>query len=76
MMMPTNTELPTWAASLVIDFPTDNIPLYTNGADWRFWGNFLIQENTFLKNHAPGTAKFKDWQEWAMAVYRQMTNEA
>lgn len=76
MMLPVHTDLKTWASSLVIDFPSDNVPLYTPGSDWKVWGNFLIQENSFLANHAPGTSKFNDWNEWAMAVFRQMANTA
>jgi hypothetical protein len=76
MMMPTNTDLRTWAASLVIDFPKDNIPFYHGDSDWKTWGNFLIQENSFLENHAPGTSLFNDWETWGLAVYRQMANNA
>ncbi len=76
MMLPINTDLKTWASSLVIDFPVDNIPLYKSDSDWRVWGNFLIQENSFSENHAPGTSMFNDWQEWAMAVFRQLANKA
>jgi hypothetical protein len=76
MMMPTNTDLRTWASSLVIDFPNDNIPFYPGDSDWKTWGNFLIQENSFLANQAPGTSHFSDWKDWALAVYRQMANVA
>jgi hypothetical protein len=76
MMMPTKTDLQTWASSLVVDFPNDNIPLYSSASDWKTWGNFLIQENSFLANQAPGTSHFSNAKDWALAVYRQMTNNA
>jgi len=74
MMMPINTDLQTWGASLVIDFPNDNVPLYFTGDDWRTWGNMLRQENTFANNGVPGTEHYPEWTEWALAVYRQMAN--
>jgi hypothetical protein len=74
MMMPLNTEFSTWAASLVIDYPKDNIPLFTKGMDWRLWGNFLIQEQTFEQNGCPSTQRYSDPMVWARDVYRQMVN--
>lgn len=76
MMIPVHTTLDKWAASLVVDFPHDNIPFYTGDSNWKNWGNFLIQENSFLENHAPGTTFFNEPFAWAMAVYRQMANNA
>lgn len=74
MMMPIHTDLKTWGSSLVIDFPKDNIPFYQEGDEWKEWGNFLIQENSFATNGAPGTVHFSEWEDWAMAVYKQMAN--
>ena len=76
MMMPIHTDLQTWASSLIIDFPTQNVPLYHEGDDWKTWGNFLIQGSDFSENGAPGTEHFSEWNDWAMAVYRQMANFA
>jgi hypothetical protein len=74
MMLPINTDLKTWAASLVIDFPADNIPFYGAADDWKKWGTFLIQENSFVNNGAPSPRSFNDWQTWAQAVFKQMAN--
>lgn len=74
MMIPLNTTLSTWAASLVVDFPQDNIPLLYNDGEWKKWGNQLIQETTFVQNGAPGTLSYSDWQPWAQAVFNTMTN--
>lgn len=73
MMIP-STDLSTWAASLIVDFPQENIPLLYNSEDWKSWGNLLIQEATFAENGAPNTVSFKDWQPWAQAVFHAMAN--
>lgn len=74
MMLPVNTTLKLWAASLIVDFPTDNIPILTDESKWKEWGNFLVQETSFANNQAPGTQNFSEWQPWAQAVFRQMAN--
>lgn len=73
MMIPLNTDLSTWAASIVVDFPQDNIPILKD-MDWKKWGNFLIQESTFADNGAPGPLSYSDWEPWAMAVFYSMAN--
>lgn len=74
MMLPLNTTLKRWADSLIVDYPTDNIPILSDEKDWKRWGDFLIQETSFADNQAPGTFPFSDWQTWALAVYGKMTN--
>lgn len=74
MILPIGISLKDWAASLVIDFPTDNIPLLYEDADWKQWGDLLIQENSFSEADAPGTALFKEWNPWADAVFYAMAN--
>lgn len=74
MMLPVLVDLKTWAASLIIDFPTDNIPILLDEKDWKRWGNLLILENTFSVNGAPETDQFNDWRTWAQYLFRQMAN--
>lgn len=74
MVIPTNITLSKWAASLVIDFPDDNVPLLYNEMEWKKWGNFLVEGNSFLSNFAPPTKGFQDWKPWAMAVFSTMAN--
>lgn len=74
MIIPTNIDLKTWASSLVIDFPEDDVPLLYNDAGWKEWGNFLIQCDSFSKNNAPGTFGYTDWREWARGVFNTMCN--
>lgn len=74
MMIPRFTSLKDWANSLVIDFPDDDIPLLRHEDDWKSWGNFLIQEDSFADNAAPTTDTFKDWKSWADRVFLTMTN--
>jgi hypothetical protein len=72
MVLPERISLKAWAASLVIDYPNDNIPLLFNEKQWKDWGNLLVQEDSFSDNNAPGTGDFNDWQSWAKAVFYVM----
>lgn len=74
MMIPTEATLPNWAASLIIDFPSDNIPTLVDEESWKLWGNTLVQENSFASNNAPGTNGYRDWRVWATDVYSVMSN--
>jgi len=72
MMTPVMASLPHWASSLMIDFPDDNIPYLGNEAEWREWGNLLIQEPSFAQNNAPSPNFFQEWRDWAFALYSVM----
>lgn len=72
MTIPEFITLSKWAHALVVDFPTDNIPILVDESKWKEWGNSLIQENSFLRNAAPGTANYSDWLSWAKAVFYTM----
>lgn len=72
-MNPNDATLESWASSLVIDYPTDDIPSVSNG-DWRSFGNALAQCESFSEAGAPGTSRFKEWRPWAVAVFRTMVN--
>lgn len=74
MMLPVLVDLKTWAASLIIDFPTDNIPILSDEKKWKEWGNALVQETTFAENGAPETDQFNDWRTWAQFLFKQMAN--
>jgi len=74
MILPISIDLKTWAASLVIDFPNDNIPFLDKEENWKEWGNSLVEENSFARNGAPGTQFFKNWKTWAQAVFKTMAN--
>jgi hypothetical protein len=76
MILPTGISFESWARSLIIDFPTDNIPIYSDGHDWKSWGNLISQQPNFSNNGAPTTQGFDDKMAWAMATYRQMNNFA
>lgn len=76
MMLPQFTNLTTWANSLIIDFPKDNIPFLDKEENWHQWGNNLIQCNSFIKNNAPSTNTYEDWKPWAQRVFFCMTNSS
>lgn len=69
VILPEFIDLSNWAASLIIDFPDDNIPLLYNDDRWREWGDLLIQEESFVGNNAPSTLGYTDWKPWAQDVY-------
>lgn len=73
-MIPKRTDLKTWAASLVIDFPTDNIPLLTDANNWKYWGSLLVEEQSFSDNGAPSPNRYNDWQKWAEDVFKTMAS--
>lgn len=74
MILPLRISLKNWAASLIIDFPDDNIPLLKSNEDWQSWGRFLIQENTFADNGAPDPSDYDDWESWAIELFKTMAN--
>ena len=74
MMIPIYADLKTWASSLIVDFPQDNIPLLIDESDWKRWGAFLTQETSFAINAAPTTRDYSNWKDWAINVYKVMNN--
>lgn len=79
MMIPKDVDMATWAASLIVDFPHDDIPLYLpldkdDKKYWKGWGSSLIQETSFTNNGAPSPGDFTEPLEWAQAVFRSMVN--
>jgi hypothetical protein len=63
-----------FVASLVIDFPTDNIPIFTDEKDWVLFGNLLVQENSFAKNGAPSPNGFSSRTQWEQALFQSMSS--
>jgi hypothetical protein len=61
-------------ASLVVDFPHDNISVFKNEEDWKLSASFLSQENSFSKNGAPTPYGFKNRIEWEQAVFQTMAS--
>ena len=74
MILPLYIDFLDWAASLVIDFPTENIPVLYNENDWKDYGNQLVLCDSFYDAGAPGTDSYDDRQKWAMDVYFAMMN--
>lgn len=72
MTLPDLSTLSHWAHALVVDFPTDNIPILKNESSWKEWGNMLVQENSFSRSGAPGPELYNDWHSWAKAVFYTM----
>lgn len=75
MIIPSKkTSFSDFVCSVVNDFTKDNIPIFTDEKDWKKFGNFLIQENSFVENGAPSPHGFKTRTEWEQAVYQSMSS--
>lgn len=66
VVLPVGIDLLDWAASLVIDFPKDDIPRLDNRDAWREWAERLIESPSFLT--VPRPDAFPDWKSWAEMV--------
>lgn len=69
IVIPIDIPWPLWAAQLLIDYPTSNIPVPPDEAGWSEWAERLQAVNTQLSD-APRPEAFSDWRDWAMALIR------
>lgn len=74
MMLPKRTDLRTWASSLIVDFPNDNIPILKGSDDWKTWGSLLVEVNSFASNGAPNPRQYSDVGKWMEDVFKSMAN--
>ncbi len=85
MVDPRYISLKNWAASLVVDFPNDTVPILEDENKWEDWAAKVIGVGTFAKAGLPAPftiispgikkANFQKWEDWAKVVYSIMTNE-
>lgn len=76
MVQPNISDIIFWADTLFVDFPTDDIPVLVDPAQWKQWGASLVQCDSFTLNDAPSTYTYDNWQTWAWDVYLVMNNFA
>lgn len=69
MIIPVGISLLDWAASLLIDYPDDNLPILYNEEEWKDWGDFVTGAPSFEDLNAPSTSFYDNWQDWAFALY-------
>jgi hypothetical protein len=74
MIIPEFISLSDWAASLIIDFPNDNIPFLLDEKNWKEWGSLLLQESSFNRNDIPKPDGYQEWQPWAHSVFYTLAN--
>jgi hypothetical protein len=74
VIIPLEISLKDWAASLVIDFPDDNIPILTDENDWKNWGCLVVEQTSFADNGAPSPILFDEVNKWTMAMFNSMVN--
>lgn len=74
VIIPRDISILQFAHSLIVDFPDDDIPILEDEKDWKEWGDYLIQCDSFAKNGSPSTQGFDDQQSWMSAVFSTMAN--
>jgi hypothetical protein len=73
MIVPTkDSSFSDFMASLIVDFPEENIPFFRNEKDWELSGSFLSQGNSFAKNGVPIPNGFKNRTDWELAFFQSM----
>jgi hypothetical protein len=70
VIIPIGIGLMDWSASLLIDYPDDNLPILYTEENWKDWGNVVIGAPSFDALNAPPTDGYDNWQDWAMALYQ------
>ena len=72
-----------WAAELIKNYRYERLPVPREGEDWQEWANKIAGVGVFRTNGIPsasvarGSKKadlFKNWDDWAKAVYIVMIN--
>lgn len=67
-----------WAAELVRIYKSDRLPVLYDENKWQEWANIVAGSGKFRTNSIPSatnvknsqkTNSFKNWEEWAKAVY-------
>ena len=72
MVIPDFISFDRWAASLLVDYPSDDIPLPPPETGWRPWARSVVSRPTFLKASAPQPDWFDGWLPWAQGVWRAL----
>ena len=71
-------SLKRWAAELLCTYRTERLPVLIDEENWQEWANGIAGAALFRSNGVPSATNnkyskknnnFKDWQEWAKAVY-------
>jgi hypothetical protein len=75
---PQYISIKSWAAELVRIYKEERLPVLYDEDKWQEWGNIVAGTGIFRTNAIPSTTtiknakktdSFKNWQEWAKAVY-------
>lgn len=71
-------SLKQWAAELLRIYKSERLPVLLDEDKWQDWANYVAGTGVFRVNGIPSATgiknakkadSFKDWQEWAKAVY-------
>ena len=71
MIMPSeNISFKDWAASLQIDFTTeDTIPSNPSEENWKQWAKIVSNSTTFVQAQSPQPENFDNWRDWGKVLY-------
>lgn len=81
---PEFVSLKNWSAALVIDFPSELLPILTDENKWQEWAAIVVTTGIFSKYGLPSPyvvkngirdSRFREWKEWAKVVYMSLINE-
>lgn len=58
-----------WAATLKTNITSDVLPSLHAPDDWQPWAAAVVQSPVFAGALAPWPYQYRDWDEWAMALW-------
>jgi len=72
-----------WSAELIKNYKDERLPVPRAGEEWQEWANKIAGVGVFRTNGIPSATntkgakkanQFKNWDDWAKAVYIVMIN--
>jgi hypothetical protein len=68
IVLPMGMSFRRWAATLQVDYSTEDVPLPPPEDQWQGWAQRLVERNVFQNDQIPNPIGFKGWQDWAIRV--------
>ena len=63
---PRGLDVIDWTDSMALLLPSDfNLMRLDDEADWRRWGDNVVESSTIAAQSPPKPYNFDDWREWA-----------
>lgn len=80
---PKDISMKKWACELIRIYKKERLPILVDEEKWQEWANIVAGSGVFRTNAIPSATRvqgsnkvdtYRDWQEWAKAVYTIMIN--